>query len=172
MPPSLIKAILMYTAQPLNGFNMLEQGAGELNIEGAVRLAKLVKKTMPTTVGAALLSATLPTQTSTIAGTTFKWGQGVITNFGFLSGSDLMNYWQGVYGSGQVLGDATTYANSTFSKVSGKTTSGATLFSGALNIKGSGLILGDSTNTVFAGGLRRWSGIGRRLNPGGWHYHQ
>lgn len=33
----LIKAVLMYTAQPLAGYNMLEQGAGEINLEGAVR---------------------------------------------------------------------------------------------------------------------------------------
>src|SRR4030095_13713313 len=36
LTPSLLKALLMYSAQPLAGFNMLEQGAGEINIEGAV----------------------------------------------------------------------------------------------------------------------------------------
>ncbi|HEY0003647.1 MAG TPA: S8 family serine peptidase, partial [Pyrinomonadaceae bacterium] len=41
LTPNLIKAILMYTAQPLAGFNMFEQGAGQINIEGAVRLARL-----------------------------------------------------------------------------------------------------------------------------------
>ena len=41
LTPNLVKMILMYTAQPLAKFNMLEQGAGELNLEGAVRLAKL-----------------------------------------------------------------------------------------------------------------------------------
>ena len=41
LTPNLVKAILMYTAQPLAGFNMLEQGAGQVNIEGAVRLARL-----------------------------------------------------------------------------------------------------------------------------------
>ena len=40
LTPNMIKMILMYTAQPLANFNMLEQGAGELNIEGSVRLAK------------------------------------------------------------------------------------------------------------------------------------
>src|SRR6185295_16274968 len=36
LTPNMVKAILMYTAQPLPGFNMFEQGAGELNLEGAV----------------------------------------------------------------------------------------------------------------------------------------
>src|SRR5207302_2422746 len=41
LTPNMVKAMLEYTAQPLSGFNMLEQGAGEVNIEGAVRLARL-----------------------------------------------------------------------------------------------------------------------------------
>ena len=152
LTPSLVKAILMYSAQPLAGFNMLEQGAGELNVDGAVRLAKLVKTTLPTANGAALLTASLPTsQTSTIAGQTVKWGQGAITNFGFLYGSALMTNWQSVYASGQVLGDATSYASSTLSLVSGKT-SGVSLKSGAVTISSSGVILGDSANAVFASG--------------------
>ena len=32
--------ILMYTAQQLPNFNMFEQGAGQLNVDGAVRLAR------------------------------------------------------------------------------------------------------------------------------------
>jgi serine protease AprX len=43
LTPNMIKMILMYTAQPIANFNMLEQGAGELNIEGAVHLAQLVR---------------------------------------------------------------------------------------------------------------------------------
>src|SRR5207245_434337 len=44
LTPNLVKAILEYTAQPLRGFNTLEQGAGELNVEGAVLLAGLVRQ--------------------------------------------------------------------------------------------------------------------------------
>ena len=40
LTPNLIKAILMYTAQPLAGFNTFEQGAGQINIEGAVRTSQ------------------------------------------------------------------------------------------------------------------------------------
>ena len=39
LTPNMVKMLLEYTAQPLAGFNMFEQGAGELNIEGAVRVA-------------------------------------------------------------------------------------------------------------------------------------
>ena len=41
LTPNMVKMILMYTAQPIAGFNHLEQGAGQVNIEGAVRFAKL-----------------------------------------------------------------------------------------------------------------------------------
>src|SRR4029079_1935451 len=41
--PSMAKMVLKYTAQPLSGVNMLEQGAGQLNIDGAVRLARQYK---------------------------------------------------------------------------------------------------------------------------------
>ena len=40
LTPNMVKATLMYSAQQLRGFNMLEQGAGELNIDGAVRLSR------------------------------------------------------------------------------------------------------------------------------------
>jgi subtilisin family serine protease len=70
LTPNMVKMLLEYTAQPLAGFNMLEQGAGELNIEGSVRLAKLVRTdlTSYTNVGASLLTAAAPSSQSTIAG--------------------------------------------------------------------------------------------------------
>src|SRR6185369_8972185 len=40
LTPNLVKMLLMYTAQPLAGFNTLEQGAGQLNVAGAVSLAR------------------------------------------------------------------------------------------------------------------------------------
>ena len=61
LTPNMVKMILMYTAQPLAGANMFEQGAGEINIEGAVRLAKLVRTDLPspTALGAPLLTLAL-----------------------------------------------------------------------------------------------------------------
>ena len=85
LTPNLVKAILMYTAQPLYGFNTFEQGAGLLNIDGALRIAKIVKNPVTNlSNGAAMLTASLPSQQSTIAGNTFQWGQGVITDYTFL----------------------------------------------------------------------------------------
>ncbi|HEX8686816.1 MAG TPA: S8 family peptidase, partial [Pyrinomonadaceae bacterium] len=68
LTPNLVKAILMYTAQPLSGFNMLEQGAGEVNVEGAVRLARLVRTDISTRTkaGDPLLTAAMPAPASTI----------------------------------------------------------------------------------------------------------
>jgi hypothetical protein len=34
--------LLMYTAQPLQNFNAFDQGAGQLNVAGAVSVAQLV----------------------------------------------------------------------------------------------------------------------------------
>ena len=82
LTPNLIKTLLMYTAQQLPNYNMYEQGAGELNIDGATRLAKLVRTTInsSTTLGASLLTGPAPTpQTSipTDSGvSTFQWSQG------------------------------------------------------------------------------------------------
>src|SRR5678816_4206671 len=73
LTPNLIKAILMYTAQPLAGFNTFEQGAGQLNIEGAVRLAKLIRTdlTASTPLGSPLLTGAPPAPQTTIAGHSF-----------------------------------------------------------------------------------------------------
>ena len=43
LTPNLVKAILEYTAQTLRNCNNYQQGAGMLNVEGAVRLAGLVR---------------------------------------------------------------------------------------------------------------------------------
>src|SRR5207237_5849782 len=48
LTPNMVKMVLMYTAEPLAGWNMLEQGTGELNVEGAMRLAKLVRTDLST----------------------------------------------------------------------------------------------------------------------------
>jgi len=55
LSPNLIKAILMYTAQQLPNYNMFEQGAGELNVDGAVRVARAAQRSAHS--GAALAGA-------------------------------------------------------------------------------------------------------------------
>jgi len=108
LTPNMVKALLMYTSQPLAGFNMLEQGAGQLNIEGAVRLAKLMRTdlTAATLVGAPLLTTlTLPSPQTTIAGQTFTWSQGLIMNRNYVTGTSLMTKYQRMYGLGVLIGD-------------------------------------------------------------------
>jgi subtilisin family serine protease len=43
LTPPMVKAILQYTAQPIAGANLLQQGAGLLNVHGAVTLAKSLR---------------------------------------------------------------------------------------------------------------------------------
>src|SRR5215467_6180175 len=168
LTPNLVKAILMYSAQPLKGYNTLEQGAGELNIDGAVRLANTIKNPVSgLTNGQPLLVGALPAQQSTIAGQTFHWGQGVITNFTFLYDSDLMNNWQGMYGQGVLLSDGTYVSAGVILKKASLVTPGVSVSTGVVLSDGllmpsgtllsSGVSLSDgallSDNTAFCDGV-------------------
>jgi subtilisin family serine protease len=57
LTPPLVKAILQYTAQPLPDANILQQGVGLLNIEGAVRLAAALRRDVSAAVAAGNLRA-------------------------------------------------------------------------------------------------------------------
>ena len=46
LTPSMVKMILQYSAQPLAGYNMFEQGAGQLNLEGAIQVWQIMSATM------------------------------------------------------------------------------------------------------------------------------
>jgi serine protease AprX len=108
LTPNMIKMILQYTAQPLAGFNTLEQGAGELNVEGAIRLAKLVRQNLPnpTPLGEPLLTTTiLPVHTSVIAGTTFQWAGGMLPSYATITSTELITEYQKIYGNGMVVND-------------------------------------------------------------------
>ena len=107
LTPNMVKMILMYTAQPLPGFNMLEQGAGQLNVEGAVRLARLVRTdlTPSTAPGTPLLTGAQPSPSTTIAGHTFPWAQGLVLDYGYATGGELVSKYQKVYGTGILLSD-------------------------------------------------------------------
>lgn len=157
LTPNLVKAILMYSAQPIQGANTLEQGAGLLNVDGAMRIASLVKNTLPKNLGDSLLTASLPNQQSFIAGENCIWGKGVITNWGFLYGNKLMTKWQGIYGSGLALADGTAIADNEFTIVKNRVTSGVGLYSGIARITGSGLALADGI--ILSDGLALADGI-------------
>jgi serine protease AprX len=131
LTPNLVKALLMYTAQPLAGFNHFEQGAGLVNLEGAMRLARLVRTDLSssTPVGSPLLTAAPPAPQTTIGGWTFNWGQGIVLDQTFAGGESLVTKYQGVYGLGVLLGDGSLSAG------------GALLADGALMTDG--VVLGD-----------------------------
>ena len=107
LTPQMVKMILEYTAQPLSGYNMLEQGAGQLNLEGAVRLAKAYRTDInfntSATSGMSLLptGAVFPAQTSTVNGQTFSWSQGIITNHAYLKGQSIADKFHTVYKNGK-----------------------------------------------------------------------
>ncbi|MEO5697655.1 MAG: S8 family serine peptidase [Burkholderiaceae bacterium] len=107
LTPPLVKAILQYTAQPLANSNLLEQGAGLLNIEGAVQLARALRTDIGPALeagrmrdGDALLARgkSLPLPRSTLNGQTFNWGR-LVTAGGshLLSGDALFTRFQPFY---------------------------------------------------------------------------
>ena len=108
LTPNMVKMILMYTAQPLAGFNTFEQGADQLNIAGAVAVAKLVKTHLlglTPAVGSSLLTQAAPNAQTTISSYSFPWAQGLVLNHATVAGKDLINKYQQSYGKGYLLGD-------------------------------------------------------------------
>src|SRR5262249_15948338 len=112
LTPNLVKAILEFTAQPLAGFSTLEQGAGELNMKGPVRLAGLIRQDLSGLgVGAPLLTGIAPSEVSTIGGTSFLWGAGLIQKWNFIYGNDLILKYQGIYANSTLLTDGVIISN-------------------------------------------------------------
>src|SRR5207302_10987295 len=82
LTPPLIKAILQYTAQPLPNYNLLQQGAGMLNMDGAIVLANALRTDIAAQIDSNSVNAGtgmlapyqwMPAQSSTINGHTFNW---------------------------------------------------------------------------------------------------
>src|SRR4030095_3615962 len=101
--------LLMYTAQPLAGFNTLEQGAGQLNVAGAMTVARSVRTDLlgllKPTFGSSLLTQSAPAPQTTISNFTFPWTQGLVLKRATITGKDLINKYQVSYGQGYLLGD-------------------------------------------------------------------
>jgi serine protease AprX len=110
LTPPLVKAILQYTAQPLANANLLQQGAGQINIEGAVRLAQALRTDIAGAIGAGTLKAgdsllaagkSMPLPSSTLSGQTFNWGRIVFAGGTHLvSGDALFTNFQPIYDPG------------------------------------------------------------------------
>jgi subtilisin family serine protease len=75
LTPNLVRALLMYSAQILEGEDLFEQGAGLLNVEGAMRIAGALRLDADPTV-AKLPPSLFPKPASRIAGETVPWSQG------------------------------------------------------------------------------------------------
>jgi subtilisin family serine protease len=163
LTPNLVKTILMYTAQPLADFNMFEQGTGELNVEGAVRLSRLVRTdlTPGTALGAPLLTtATSPDPQTTIAGHTFRWAQGIILNYTYATGIGLITRYQRFYGTGFLLSDGVIVGDGVITGDSRVLTDGVIV--GDNIMTSAGVITGDGTFFCSSGVL-----YGDGANPGG-----
>ena len=80
-----VKAIVQYTAQRLAGFDMMTQGAGELNVTGAVRLAKLINPAAPLNANW-LRSTEPPTRADVLFNETAYWGRATLWNEVALTG--------------------------------------------------------------------------------------
>jgi hypothetical protein len=145
LTPSLVKALLMLTAQPVYGYNTLEQGAGLLNAEGALRLARLVRTDLSsqTPLGAPLLDGAPPAPQSTVAGETFWWSQGLVLDHTFAAGSDLYTLYQKVYAPGAQLGSGVNEG------AGGAQTLNASMLTGGVTV-GRWLLLSDGS--TMAGG--------------------
>jgi subtilisin family serine protease len=105
LTPNLVKSILMYSAQIMDGPDLFEQGSGMLNVEGAVRLSKSISKyayALP--VGQKLNTSSLPNPQSTIAGESIAWSQGLIWGFGSLRGDAMFTLQQGAYSQSLIWG--------------------------------------------------------------------
>jgi serine protease AprX len=159
LTPNLVKAILMYTAQPLADYNMLEQGAGQLNIKGAVQVAKLVRADLnpELPVGAPLLVAgSQPNPQTTIAYHTFPWAEGVMADQAYARGADLITRYQKFYGTGMLLADGTTLSEGVLVRDPTVLSSGVIIGDAALTSTGAALGYGSfflDSGQLLGGGI-------------------
>ncbi|MBQ02230.1 MAG: hypothetical protein CL477_16300 [Acidobacteria bacterium] len=100
--PNVVKAMLQYSAVPLAGTDVLTQGAGALNADGAVALAASIDTSARD--GEWWLSVPT-TETSTIVGETLTWGQRFIWGDRFIWGSTIYYANTGVWSPVTVWGD-------------------------------------------------------------------
>jgi serine protease AprX len=105
LTPNMVKAILMYSAQIMNGADLFEQGAGMVNIDGAVRLARSLRKDAKSVApGTTLTFLGLPAPQSTVSGETFAWSQSLIWGFRLVCGDALLSVQQEAYAQGLIWG--------------------------------------------------------------------
>jgi len=108
LTPPLVKAMLQYSAEPLARFNLLQQGAGEVNAVGAVALADVIDPNLASLaatgnklkVGDSILAPgkSMPAPQSVIEGRTANWSRFVTLGGRYLfGGDDVISKFQAVY---------------------------------------------------------------------------
>ncbi len=75
LTPNSVKAILQYTALPLDGYDALTQGAGGLNAAGALVLAIMLDPLVPE---GEIRRTTMPTETTLIDGQELPWAKRLV----------------------------------------------------------------------------------------------
>ena len=155
--PNMVKALLMYTSQQLRGFNAFEQGAGQLNVSGAVTLTRIIRTdlTNATPLGTPVFRQTPPAPYTTIAGYTFPWSRGIIIGQTFVTGFGLALY-QKSYGLGVLIGDGITISEGVL--VADRTMWTSGLLVGHHILTSNGVLMGDgipfcSTGVLMGDGL-------------------
>ena len=162
LTPNMVKAILMYSAQIMEGADLFEQGAGLLNAEGAVRIAASMRGNAGTLLpGQKLTVFDLPPARTTVAGETIVWSQSIVWGGGLLEGGAIIGTQQYAYASALIWGSRDTnlwgagvtwsdgiYSDASVAYGSGGRWSGVTWDQGTL--LGSGLIWRDD---LYASGV-------------------
>jgi serine protease AprX len=107
LTPPMVKAILQYSAQPLANANLLQQGAGLLNTQGAVDLASALRKDIAAPfeksrlkIGDSLIPAgvAFPAPETKLNGQTIAWSRIVFAGGSHvLTGEDLFRKLQGFH---------------------------------------------------------------------------
>src|SRR5688500_14281868 len=160
----MARTLLQYTATPLKGFSTLEQGAGELNVAGATRLADLVRRDLdPATaaVGAPLLTAALPAAQTFIADRYYVWAQGITFDFTYGTGAELVTKFQAGYRlSSHINNDCIVRSDGLIVKDAAKLTAGILL--GRNIMTSAGGMLGTGTAIPYSlrgGGVLMSDGV-------------
>jgi len=115
LTPNAIKAILQYTAIPLQNVDTLSQGAGALNGAGAIAMAVAIDPRVAT--GSWWLTTAVNTST-TIGGETLAWGQRVVWGDRVIWGNQIFTNdaaWglRVVWGDRVIWGNRVVWGNST-----------------------------------------------------------
>ena len=112
LTPNAVKAILMATAQALPDQPYIAQGAGLLNVDGAVRLASKITDISQVAVGSPWTFEDVQ-PSSTIATENVVWSQGVGWTGYTVNGIGTVNTFQPAYTAGQPWGQGVGWTGET-----------------------------------------------------------